>query len=74
MPYMTKQLSKEIITRPILRNNFWEMGRNIIKFWKIYERYKKLLNVKEITNKKMFWKTIKPFLSGNSCIRTLEST
>ena len=74
MPFMTKQLSKEIMKRSRrLRNNFlrntmkdnWIFYKRQINYflslsWKSKKEYYKNLNVKKITDKKVFWKTIKP--------------
>ena len=72
---MTKHLSKDIMKRSRLPNNFL---RNRVKdnrsFYKRHinlclslpgkskKKYNKILNVKKITDNKVFWKTIKPLL------------
>ena len=76
MPFMNRVLSKEIMTRAILRNNFLkdksgENKRNYSKqrncceslLRKSKSEYFGNLNEKKITDNKTFWKTIKPFLS-----------
>ena len=79
---MTKQFSKEIMKRSRLRNNFL---RNSTKENKIlYNRqrnycvsllrkskrgYHENLNIKNITDNKLFWRSVKPLLSDKSRIR-----
>ena len=87
MPFMRKQLSKKIIKRSRLCNNFLrnrtEDNRILYKrqsnyclclLQKLKKEYYKNLNVKEITDNKMFWKTIKLLLSDKSCIKYIIST
>ena len=80
MPFMTKQLSKEIMKRSRFRNNF---PRNRTEENKIlYNRqrnccvsllreskrgYYENLNIKNVTDNKLFWKSVKP-LSDKSRI------
>ena len=79
MPFMTKDLSKEMMTRSRLRNKYlkdkteenrllYTQQRNecvsLLRKTKI--NYYGNLNVKEITDNKKFWKTVKPFLSDKS--------
>ena len=79
MPFMTKNLSKEMMTRSRLRNKYLkdktEENRllytqqrkkcvSLLKKAKI--NYYGNLNVKDITDNKNFWKTVKPFLSNKS--------
>ena len=79
MPFMTKDLSKEMMTRSRLRNNYlkdkteenrllYTQQRNkCVSFLrKTKINYYGNLNVKEITDNKKFWKTVKPFLSDKS--------
>ena len=82
IPLMTKHLSKDIMKRSRLPNNFL---RNRVKdnrsFYKRHinlclslpgkskKKYNKILNVKKITDNKVFWKTIKPLLWDKSCVR-----
>ena len=76
MSFMTKDLSKEMMTRSRLRNKYlkdkteenrllYTQQRNkcvsLLKKTKI--NYYGNLNVKDITNNKKIWKTVKPFLS-----------
>ena len=79
MPFMTKDLSKEMMTTSRLRNKYlkdkteenrllYTQQRNkcvsLLRKTKI--NYYGNLNVKEITDNKKFWKTVKPFLSDKS--------
>ena len=79
MPFMTKDLSKEMMTRSRLRNKYlkdkteenrllYTQQRNkcvsLLRKTKI--NYYGNLNVKNITDNKKFWKTVKPFLSDKS--------
>ena len=79
MPFMTKDLSKEIMTRSRLRNKYlkdkteenrllYTQQRNkcvsLLRKTKI--NYYENLNVKDITDNKKFWTTAKPFLSDKS--------
>ena len=75
-PYMTKTLSKAIMTRSSLKNklykNFTRENNRAYKKQRNYcsrlykkerKKYYENLNVKNITDNKVFWKTVKPFLS-----------
>ena len=79
MPFMTKNLSKEIMTRSRLRNKylkykteenrlFYTQQRNkcVSPLRKIKINYYGNLNEKDITDNKKIWKTVKPFLSDKS--------
>ena len=55
IPFMTKNLFKEIMTR-------WRL-RNIYSKHKTEENYYGNLTEKDMTDKKKVWKTIKPFLT-----------
>ena len=76
IPFMNRALSKEIMTRTRLRNNFlndrgeenkrkYSKQRNyyISLLRKSKSEYFGNLNGKKISDNKTFWKTIKPFLS-----------
>ena len=76
MPFMNRALSKEIMTRTRLRNNFlkdrseenkrkYSKQRNycVSLLRKSKSDYFGNLNEKNISDNKTFWKTIKPFLS-----------
>ena len=68
MPFMTKQLSKEIITI------FWEMELKKIKFCvsllrKSNRGYYENVNIKNVIDYKLFRKSVKPLLSDKSHIR-----
>ena len=80
-PYMTKVLRKAIMTRSALKNKFYKDStpENKIAYKKqqnycsrLYKkerkRYYEKLDVKNVTDNKTFWKTVKPFLSekGNT--------
>ena len=75
-PYMTKTLRKAIMKRSALKNKFYrektlitesmyKKQRNFCS--RLYKKEKKKfynnLNMKSFTDNKMFWKTVKPFLS-----------
>ena len=79
MPFMTKNLSKEIMIRPRLRNKYlkhkteenrvlYTQQRNkcvsLLRKTKI--NYYGNLDEKDITDNKKFWKTVKPLLSDKS--------
>ena len=79
MPFMTKNLSKEIMTRSRLRNKYlkhkteenrllYTQQRNkcVSLLRKTKMNYYGNLNEKDITDNKKFWKTVKPFLSDKS--------
>ena len=76
MPYMTKTLRKAIMRRSALKNKFYKCNsfqeENAFKKQRhfcnrLYKREKRKyfnsLNLKDITDSKLFWKTVKPFLS-----------
>ena len=73
MPFMTKQLSKEIMKRSRLRNNFLRnrTERNKILYNKqitvclFSKNLKKdtMKTIKTVIDKKLFWKSVKPLLS-----------
>ena len=82
MPFMTKQLSKEIMKRPRSRNNFrrnrteeneilYNRLRNycVSLLRKSKRGYYGNLNIKNVTDNKLFWKSLKPLLSDKSRIR-----
>ena len=82
MPFMTKQLSKEIMKRSRLRNNFLRnrteeneilcnRQRNycVSLLRKSKRGYYENLNIKNLTKNKLFWKSVKPLLSDKSRIR-----
>ena len=79
MSFMTKNLSKEIMTKSRLRNKYlkhkteenrllYTQQRNKCVFLlrKTKMNYYGNLNEKDITDNKKFWKTVKPFLSDKS--------
>ena len=79
MPFMTKRLSKEIMTKSRLRNKYlkhkteesrllYTQQRNkcVSLLRKTKMNYYGNLNEKDITDNKKFWKTVKPFLSDKS--------
>ena len=81
MPFMTKQLSKEIMKRSRLPNNFlrnkieenkilYNRQRNycVSLLRKSKRRYYENLNIKNVTDNKLFWKSVKPLLSNKSRI------
>ena len=76
MPFFNKDLSKAIMTRTKLRNIFLQSKSEENKihytkqrnFWfsllrKTKKQYYQNLNEKTVTDNKLFWKTVKPFLS-----------
>ena len=76
MPFLNKDLSKEIMTRTKLRNIFFQnkSEENKIRFTKqrnfcvsllrkTKKRYYENLNEKSVVDNKLFWKTVKPLLS-----------
>ena len=83
MPFITKELSKAIMKRSRLRNNFLknrtEENKTLCtKQWnycvslskkKSEKKYFANLNEKDILDNKLFWKTIKPSLSDKVMIR-----
>ena len=79
MPFMTKNLSKEIMTRSRLRNKYLKhkMEENRLPYTqqrnkcvsllrKTKINYYENLDGKDITDSKKFWKTVKPLLSDKS--------
>ena len=79
LPFMKKELSKEILRRTRLWNNFLRnrSDENKRKFSnqrnycvsllrKTKKNYYSNLNEKKITDNKTFWKTVKPFLSDKT--------
>ena len=79
MPFMTKTLSKEIMTRSRLGNKYlnhktsencllYTQQRNkcVSLLRKTKMNYYGNLNEKDIRDNKKFWKTVKPFLSDKS--------
>ena len=80
-PYMTKALRKAITIRSSLKNklhnNFtpnnsmaYKKQRNYCSrlYKKEREKYYEKLNVKNVTDNKEFWETVKPFLSDGKFI------
>ena len=80
-PYMTKALRKAIMRRSSLKNRLfktftqennkaYKKQRNYCSrlYKKERKRFYENLDVKMVTDNKLFWKTVKPFLSekGNS--------
>ena len=75
LPFMNKELSKAIMHRSKLRNNFLQhrANENVEKYTKqrnycvsslrrIKKNYYSNINKKNITDGKKFWKTVTPFL------------
>ena len=82
MPFMTKQLSKEVMKRSRLRNNFLRSRTEENKI--LYNRqrnycvplsqkskkgYYENLKIKNVTDNKLVWKSVKPLLPDKSRIR-----
>ena len=77
MSFMTKQLSKEIMKRSRLRNNLrnrteenkilYNRQRNysVSLLRKSKRGYYENLNIKNVTDNKLSWKSVKPLLSDN---------
>ena len=76
---MNKHISKKIIKRSKLRNKFYETRNNTDTFnynkqrnfsvsltRKEKSKYFANLNIKDVTDNKKFWKTIKPCFSDKS--------
>lgn len=73
MPFMNESLSKEVMTRKLLGNEFVKDGREDKKKYSKQRNYFALLRNRTISailmrnlnasDYKTFWKTIKPFLS-----------
>ena len=79
MPFMTKNLSKKIMTRSRLRNKYLknkteenrllytqQRNKSVSLLRKTKMNYYGNLNEKDITDHKIFWKTVKSFLSDKS--------
>ena len=77
MPFMTKDLSKEIMTRSRLRNIYSKhkteenhlaskINKCVSLLRKTKINYYENLDEKDITDNKKFWKTVKPLLSDKS--------
>ena len=79
MPFMTKELSKEIMLRSRLRNKFlidktdgnhflYTQQRNkcVALLRKTKKTYYENLDEKNVTDTKKFWKTVKPYFSDKS--------
>ena len=79
LPFMNKEVSKEIMPRIRLRNNFfrkrsdenkWKYSKQrnycVSLLRKTKKNYCNNLNEKKITDNKTFWKTVKPFLSDKT--------
>ena len=79
LPFMNKELSKEIMHRTRLRNNIlrnrsdenkrkYSKQRNycVSLLKKIKKKYCSNLSEKKITDNKTFWKAVKPFLSDKT--------
>ena len=79
MPFMTKELSKEIMLRSRLRNKFltgktdenrflYTQQRNkcVALLRKTKKTYYENLDERNVTDNKRFWKTVKPYLSDKS--------
>ena len=77
LPFMNKTISKEIMKRTRFRNQFlknrtdenksrYTKQRNycVSLLRKTKTQYYSNLDEKNVTDKKAFWKTVKPFLSG----------
>ena len=82
MPFITKDLSKAIMKRSRLRNNFLKnrTGENktlytkqrnycVSRLKKSKKKYFANLDEKDILDNKLFWKTIKPALSDKVMAR-----
>ena len=76
MPFMTKQLSKEMKKRSRRCNNFManrtkenakELCLSLLR--KSKTGYYENLNIKNVTNNRLFWRSVKPLLSDKSSIR-----
>ena len=79
MPFMTKELSKEIMARSRLRNKYltdktvknrvlYTQQRNkcVALLRNTKKNYYENIDEKEVTDNKTFWRTIKPYLSDKS--------
>ena len=78
MPFMTKNLSKNIMKISRLRNKYLknnnEENRKLYTKQRKYclsllrktkKAYYEILNERKVSDKKLFWKTVKPSLSEN---------
>ena len=71
--FLTKELSKEVLTRSKLRNNF-RKSREPRKLEGYIQKKKEMLkrntkDEKKVIDNKQFWKTIKPLISNKSVSR-----
>ena len=79
MPFMTKELSKEIMLRSRLRNKFLidktdenrflythQRNKCVALLRKTKKTYYENLDEKNVTDNKKFWKTVKPYLPDKS--------
>ena len=70
MPFMSKNLSKEIMTRSRLRSKtkenrlLYTQQRN--KWFSFEKNWNGIFDEKDITGNKIFWKTVEPLLSDKS--------
>ena len=82
MPFITKELSREIMKKLRLRNNFlWNKTEETCKLYvkqrnkcvsllkKAKKEYYQNLDEKNVIDNKKFWKTVKPLLSDKSVSR-----
>ena len=82
MPFVTKELSKTIMKRSKLRNNYLknktDANRMLYKKQRNYcvsllrkskTNYYANLDAKKVSDNKLFWKVIKPSLSDKSCAK-----
>ena len=71
--FLTKEFSKEVLTRSKLRNNFLT-SRELRKLERYIQKKKEMLkrntkDEKKVIDNKQFWKTIKPLISNKSVSR-----
>ena len=82
MPFITKELWREIIKRSRLRNNFLrkkteetcnpyvkQRNKCVSLLKKAKQEYYQNLDKKNVIDNKQFWKTVKPLLSDKSISR-----
>ena len=82
MPFVTKDLSKAIMKRSKLRNNYLkkktDTNRMLYKKQRNYcvshlrkskTSFYANLDEKKVPDNKLFWKVIKPLLSDKSCVK-----
>ena len=82
MPFVTKDLSKAIMKRSKLRNNYFLKKTDANKILHKKQRnycvsllrksktnYYENLDEKEVSENKLLWKVIKPSLSDKSCVK-----